>query len=647
MIKKISVMMLYIAAITVMLAFSSMAETTNLIQNGNFETINKATGGVHPWMPAGNSSVSQSWIGNKYVSIANQGYSGNCIKIATRNDDNPWIMQKIPVVEDAVYEISTYLKVTNRTSGYAYFKIEFYDGTKKLGDSQAFALSTGMHDWYKISKTVTAIKDANLMHLYLRLMGNSESYWDNVSCVMTKSPPVVVAEADNIFYYSDWKNGFFTLTENKNYPQIKGSICTVSLKDKNGTSIKTGNAIFKGKYTFEFDVSMLKNIGETYTLEYVCNSDNVAVAQGSKNVYRYNRPSYIKDDNTFEINRKKFFPVIGFHVQPSDYDYCVEAGINIVQYSPGNANDKTILNRLDETHKKGIMAYISLGGLRTAERRKHIVNLVKKHPAVFAYMLSDEPSLHGVDMDEIAETYRMVRNNDTIHPTFIIEAQTYSSRYGDIAKYADIFAVDPYPFGRSKAMDNPAKHVALAKEATQNKKPVMCINEIMTKKWKPTASEIRNMNYQALFAGASGLGYYDVRDVYGYNRGKYEHMWQRESYKGIVTFAENEMSQAFEVFVLQKHKTVASKIEGDVWYKCADTNAGIYCVAINKTFAIQKTKINLPVGANKYICVVNGTVPKNVSREGNRVSVVLNGTEAVAFIMTPEPSVQAHCMSKH
>lgn len=620
----------------------STSETANLIKNGDFENVSHAIGGVFPWIPAGNSFISQSWIGNKYVSIVNQGYSGNCIKIANRNDDNPWVMQKIPVVEDAVYEISTYLKVTNRTSGYAYFKIEFYDGTKKLGDSQAFVLSRGMHDWYKISKTVTALKGANLMHLYLRLMGNSESYWDNVSCVMTMGPAAVIAETDNILYYSDWEKGVFTLTENKNYPQIKGSSCTVSMKDKNGTPIKTERVIFKNHYTFEFDVSMLKNIGETYTIEYVCKKDNENVAEGSKTVYRYNRPLYVKDDNTFEINGKKFFPVMGYHVQPSDYDYCVEAGINVIQYFPRSDNDSKILSRLDEMRKRGLLAFVALYGGLTAERKEHIVNLLKKHPAVFGYMLYDEPLINGADMNAIEKTYRMIRKKDTIHPTYIVEAQTASSRYSEVAKYTDIFTVDPYPFGRSKAMDNPAKHVALAKKATYNKKPVMCINEIMTKKWRPTANEIRNMNYQALFAGADGIGYYDVRDVYGYNNGQYEHMWQRESYKGIVSFAKNEMSMAYEVFVLQKHKTVASKIEGDVWYKCVDTNAGIYCVAINKTFAIQKTKINLPVGANKYICV-NGTEPKNVSREENRVSVALNGTEAVAFTVSTKPQNASSC----
>lgn len=638
MIKKISVMMLYIAAITVMLTFSSMAETTNLIQNGDFETINKATGGVHPWMPAGNSSVSQSWIGNKYVSIANQGYSGNCIKISTRTDDNPWVMQKIPVVEDAVYEISTYLKVTNRTSGYAYFKIEFYDGTKKLGDSQAFALSTGMHDWFKIAKTVTAIKGANLMLLYLRLMGNSESYWDNVSCVMIKSPPVVFAETDNIFYYSNWKKGVFALTKNKNYPQTDGSACMVSIKDKNGTPIKSENKIFNGKYTFEFDVSMLKNIGETYTIEYVCKNDNATVAQGIKNVYRYNRPSYIGNKNTFEINGKKFFPVMGYTVRPSDYDYCLAAGINVITFFPRNYGDNTILRSLDEMQNKGLMAFIVLYGELTAERRAHIVNLVKQHPAVFGYMLMDEPLMNGADMNEIAETYRMVRNNDTVHPTYIVEAQTYSSHYSEVAKYTDIFAVDPYPFGRSKAMDNPAKHVALAKEATHNEKPVMCINEIMTKVWRPTADEIRNMNYQALFAGADGIGYYDVRDVYGYNKGQYEHMWQRESYKGIVAFAKNEMSKAFEVFVLNKYKVKAINTEGDVWYKCVDTGAGIYCVVVNKSYSAQTAKINLSVGENKNVCVINGTEPKNIRNYGEYVSVKLNGADAVAFMIAPKLS---------
>jgi len=486
------------------------------------------------------------------------------------------------------------------------------------------------------SKNITVMFYIVIITLVLTVPCTAETVNLIENSKFTVSPSVVFAETDNVFYYSNWEKGIFSLTENKNSPLPKGSKYTVSIKDKNGTLIKTECGIFKGKYTLEFDVSILKNIGEAYNIEYVLIIDNIAIAHGNKRVYRYNRPSYIREDNTFEVNGGKFFPVMGYHVQPSDYGYCVEAGINVIQYFPRSYDDSKILSSLNEMHNWGLMAFVALYGGLTEERIKYIVNLVKQHPAVFGYMLYDEPLGNRADMEELEKIYRLVRDNDTMHPTYIVEAQAFSSNYGMVAKYTDIFAVDPYPSNRSKAMYNTAKHVALAKEATHNKKPVMCINEIMTKSWRPTADDIRNMNYQALFSGADGIGYYDVRDVYGYNNGEYEHMWQRESYEGIVAFAKNEIAMAYEVFVLNKYKTKSINTEGDVWYKCVDTGAEIYCVVINKSLSAQTTKINLAVGANLYKCVINGTEPQNISNDGESVSVKLGGAAAVAFIIATE-----------
>jgi hypothetical protein len=448
---------------------------------------------------------------------------------------------------------------------------------------------------------------------------------------MMKSSPLVIAETDNVFYYSNWKKGVLTLSENNNYAQSSGYVCAVNLKDKDGVVLKAESGTMKDKFIFEFDVSLLKNIGEAYTLEYSCRSANGSIAQGTKKVYRYDRPSYVMDDNSFKIDGKTFVPVMGYHVQPSDYDYCIEAGINVIQYFPKCDNDRILLNQLDEANKKGLKVFVALYGGLTLECRQHIVNVVKQHPSVFGYMLYDEPSAIGITLDELEEMYKIVRNNDSIHPTYIVEAQTFSLRYGEIAKYTDIFSVDPYAIDRTKALFNSAIHVALAKEATHGLKPVMCINGILTKLWRPSADDVRNMNYQALFAGANGIGYYDVRDIYGYNKGQFDNMWQRESYRGITAFAKKEMSIAFDAFVLHKFKLIIARSEGDIWYQCFDTGSGIYCVVINRTLSEQTAKVELANGINNVIRVINGAEPGDIRISGSSISVKLGGSSVAAF----------------
>ncbi|MBN2106647.1 MAG: hypothetical protein JW832_04415 [Deltaproteobacteria bacterium] len=620
---------LYFVMLINALASTCTASQVNLIQNNAFEAIGDTARGASLWILFGRRSLR-----NDYVSIVSDCFNGSCLKIATNKNNKPWAMQKIPVVEDAEYEVSTDLKIAKLAGGSAVFKIEFYKERKNLGCEQTLVLSSAPHDWKKISKLVRTLKGANFMCLYLRITGKGVSYWDNVSCAMVANPPIVCSETDNIFYYSNWQKGLFTLAENRKHPSLQGSKYTVSIINKSGAVLKSESGIFRDLYTLEFDIAMLKNIGEAYTIEYSLVRKGITFAKGSNKVYRYNRPTYIGDDNTFEINGKNFFPVIGYHVQPSDYDYCLKAGINVIQYFPKNYDDSKIFQSLDEMQRRGLMAFVVLYDGQTAARQEYLVNLVKKHPAVFGYMLYDEPVLNGANLDKIRDTYRIVRNNDDVHPTYIVEGQTASSRYGEIAKYSDIFAVDPYPGCKSVAMYNTEKHIALAKKATNNKKPVVCINEIMTKSWHPSSDDIRNMNYQAFFAGASGIGYYDVRDYYGYNNGKYDHMWQRESYKGIMDFARCEQSLAYRAFVLNKFKIVALNMVGRMWYKCFDAGDGIYCVVINKSSSVQKTKINLMLDNNMHVNVINGTKPKNISRNGNYVCVTLNGGEAAAFMLT-------------
>jgi len=51
---------------------------------------------------------------------------------------------------------------------------------------------------------------------------------------------------------------------------------------------------------------------------------------------------------------------MGYHVRAEDYNYCIEAGVNVIQFFPNSTNASSILKRLDELQSYNLMAFVAL-----------------------------------------------------------------------------------------------------------------------------------------------------------------------------------------------------------------------------------------------------------------------------------------------
>ena len=82
------------------------------------------------------------------------------------------------------------------------------------------------------------------------------------------------------------------------------------------------------------------------------------------------------------------------------YDALAEAGLVVIRPNEMTLTDETVISKhLDSLHEKGMKALVALygnvaGHPTQIETTRNVVSKFYTHPAVAAWMLMDEPSLH-------------------------------------------------------------------------------------------------------------------------------------------------------------------------------------------------------------------------------------------------------------
>jgi hypothetical protein len=157
------------------------------------------------------------------------------------------------------------------------------------------------------------------------------------------------------------------------------------------------------------------------------------------------------------------------------------------------------------------------------------INNVKDHPGLMAYYLSDEPSTHPVVERRLKRIYEICREEDPYHPCIILDYRFEGIRaYAD---QADIFMPDFYPGfvrgGRAKGrMNRIARSTEAVLREGNDRVAVWPVPQVFSwgvwgreGKRAPRFTELRNMFYQGITAGAKGLVAYTFK-----NRGAHPHL---------------------------------------------------------------------------------------------------------------------------
>jgi len=293
------------------------------------------------------------------------------------------------------------------------------------------------------------------------------------------------------------------------------------------------NVIQEGKISpsgtiVNFDLDQISESEKTLKIKFD-NSDelyDIEINKLSAKDYSVQIDNYTK---SLVVDGKPFFP-FGFYaywpLQERLAENEVVNGFNLI--SPYHkilkeeiAQRKAYLDRCADLGIKvnyNLCSLVGGGGVGTSRLnlsedklddllRKEI-EMFKEHPAILSWYIADEPVLNGINPELLESKYNLIKSIDKYHPISIVFMRPVKS--GKYSKCLDIAMADPYPIP-----DYPITLVSQRVEQLKKNLPdkvVWVVPQAFggSEWWKrePTRQEIRNMTYQAVISGATGIKYF-------------------------------------------------------------------------------------------------------------------------------------------
>ena len=210
-----------------------------------------------------------------------------------------------------------------------------------------------------------------------------------------------------------------------------------------------------------------------------------------------------------------FYPVGIYGVgSTNDFPMVKQAGFNVVM----GPLDKSYLDAAQAAGLKVLAGPDTCAGVGfDAKAAKRAVKNFDRHPALWAWYLSDEPDLNRIPPEAVVTAQRTVKEAGARKPPALVIYQGYSAL--DYANLADITMVDRYPIPWLP-LANLGQHVEMVRLALGKEKRLIAV--IQAFDWTsdkqslpdeknlrpPTYQEMHCMTYDALARGANGLFYF-------------------------------------------------------------------------------------------------------------------------------------------
>ncbi|MBQ7032423.1 MAG: carbohydrate binding domain-containing protein [Clostridia bacterium] len=515
------------------------------------------------------------------------------LKISTKDGKNPWARQMITDVEPgAQYQISAYIKAKDNNA--VGFKVEYYKGDGSVttenanGSTNSEKYGYTGDNWRLLGHTFYVPKETVSMVIYARLFASKGTMiCDDVSVYKVGNAKKYTMETNDVFYYTD-DDGFgraSVYANTEEYPELS-EVGTAHFALKDGETVldSAEAGIKNGAASFSFALPLMQEKEKEYTVSLSVMVDGVLQQKQDISVYRYDRPTMMDKEGNFYVDGEIFRPVFAYHVNMDMYDDCAAAGINVVQ-GENFTGPAGYIDLLDKAHAAGITMLVPLyrsikpaGHPDNAANTKEVVAAIKDHPALFGYMVIDEPFFNLEEPEEHLEnSYKIIREIDKVHPTYIMENQNF---IGSV-KYCDILGVDIYPNDKEKSTTYIAEMTRSIMHSTEYRKPVWVLlqtfRHVPYYDYFPTSDELRSGIYQSYFCGAKAVGYYCLRDA----DGKLDLM-ETPLWEGVEAFGDGEVDALAPYFAEWKYPSFAEKKTDDYWYRSYIKDGIIYVALINR-----------------------------------------------------------------
>lgn len=255
-------------------------------------------------------------------------------------------------------------------------------------------------------------------------------------------------------------------------------------------------------------------------------------------LYRYERAAheFIQGaDRNFFMDGKVVLPIL-FMTVPGDED-CLKAAAaagftGYLNLAGSEAAAWTALERAKRCNQKIILGvrYCEDGNIEAWKKRvaAMLSPRVLSHPALLGYFLADEPLWVGANLNWFTASGKFLRQHDPFHPVWMNSAPLSSIEENrPYCDAVDINGIDiypiPYPSNHSSLDDkyptSVGKYTRTMYETTYGRKSIWMVLQGTSwhemggrrKGYYPTLSELRFMNYDAVFSGSNGLVYWGTQ----------------------------------------------------------------------------------------------------------------------------------------
>lgn len=604
----------------------------NIVRNGGFE-----------------QELTDNWLGfgvreeGKEISLVSAKdepenvHSGNyAAKLVTNGGDRIYCVQQYLYdwMSECEYTLSFWYKGVAGNRDFEVV-IEEWGGGRVVGNYYSGKLGS-VSEWTKVTGTFRAVKGVDDLRIVPQVSAaGSEIYIDDVSLVVSEGPEDLFdVEINRPFFYEENKNLVATMKLHEFYPWGDYTY-DYSIKRGPTTYAQAKNvALDSSCVNLTVDITGMKKKTE-YTLTVVFkDKSGKPVQTEARKMCRIDRPTNLTKDGVYMIDGEPFEPVYAYHFDLNDAEDALKAGVNVIQWAPADGTNKEkTLAELDALHEKGLKAAVvcywgmyPAGHPVNTTRIQKFIGEVKDHPAVFCYMVMDEPFYNNSNYEEAEEhlysSYKTIRFIDDKHPVYLCE--NYEAMFPVSAKYVDILGIDPYP-GNGLWSTNVADVTKMAVEATGGEKPVYCLVQAFS--WfngTPTPAMLRTQLYQAMAGGAQAVGYYTwvpddpSRDV-DLNEGRY---WET-----MLNFHEKDQPYLYSYFGRKEYRC-CNKYHGDnMWYESWSDGKSLYIAVLNRGTGESTTgtvSLDGALGGDYTVSVINGGEPISITKDADSFTLQMS-----------------------
>lgn len=427
----------------------------------------------------------------------------------------PWVSLRIDKVDaDATYLAKVWFRGAEESDSAAVIKLEFLNDKGDVVGSRYTKRPVPNGQWLQMGVQTAAPAEAASAVLYLRLLGDTEVWFDDVELARVGDPPALVAKPARLALQpGEAKQVHLEVVSAAELPDpVEAKLTVTDPLNKEVKDVK-GVLLRKDAHTLGGDISLPALSPGTHVWRVKLPA---ATMEGRIFVPLSKRqPKYLTDQGFLKIGTQPVFPIGLYHVSVADYATLAKQGFTAVQ---GLASQEPRLLKIamQEAAKAKLLVDIPLhyagmvAGNMTASQQK--LGYFAKEQAISGWKLADQPDQHPEIADEVPEAYQRLKQKDEQRPLLLTVERPETYEYW--ANFCDALQVVCFPVP-GQPLTVVSDRISAARKALL---PWQHLSVLLQAGWlpgdanQPSFDQARAMVYLAVINGAQGVYWYSFRD---------------------------------------------------------------------------------------------------------------------------------------